>query len=172
MQLTVSKVERKTTKSGKNYTMVNGKYFYWDSKIVFEQGAVYDCEIEEGQYPKILNATKLNNQPSQPSQPSSNGFSRGNGSDNRDRTMLLAYAKDIALKVIEKSEITNPYQAMVDALKVVGFSYHALSKLLENQEKGFDFISKLQVVEDAWKLKDTHSILEDKKDEPNPEEDL
>jgi len=172
MQMTVSKVERKTTKSGKNYTMVNGKYFYWDSKIVFEQGAVYDCEIEEGQYPKILNATKLNNQLSQPSQPSSNGFSRGNGSDNRDRTMLLAYAKDIALRVIEKSEEKNSYQLMIDGLKVTAFSYHALIKLLESEEKGFDFLAKLQAVEDSWKLKDTHSILEDKKDDPNPEEDL
>jgi len=169
MQLTVLKVEKKTTKSGKGYTMVNGQYYCWNDKLIFEQGGTYEVEIEEGQYPKILKATKLN---TQPTTPQNNGFSRGNGGDNRDRTMLLAYAKDIALKVIEKSEITNPYQVMVDALKVVGFSYHALSKLLENQEKGFDFISKLQVVEDAWKLKDTHSILEDKKDEPNPEEDL
>jgi hypothetical protein len=166
MQLTVSKVEKKTTKSGKSYTMVNGKYYCWNEKLVFEQGGTYEVEIEEGQYPKVLKATKLNTQPAT----QGNGFQR-NGGDNRDKTMLLAYAKDIALKVIEKSEITNPYQAMVDALKVVGFSYHALSKLLENQEKGFDFISKLQVVEDAWKLKDTHSILEDKKEEPDPEEE-
>jgi len=166
MQISVSKVERKTTQKGRNYTLVNGQYFYWDSKIVFEQGATYEVEIEEGQYPKITKATKVNTQPPQ-SQPQ-NGFRNSNG-ENRDKTMLLAYAKDIALKVIEKSEEKNSYQLMIDGLKVTAFAYHTLSKLLENQEKGFDFLAKLQAVEDAWKLKDTHSILDEELD---PEEGL
>jgi len=169
MQITVSKVEKRTTKSGKSYTMVNGQYYCWNEKLVFEQGGTYEVEIEEGQYPKITKPTKVNTQPPQ-SQPQ-NGFRNSNG-ENRDKTMLLAYAKDIALKVIERSEEKNSYQLMIDGLKVTAFAYHTLSKLLENQEKGFDFLAKLQAVEDAWKLKDTHSILEDKKDEPNPEEDL
>jgi hypothetical protein len=167
MQLTVSKVEKKTTQKGKSYTMVNGKYYCWNEKLVFEQGGVYEVEIEGEQYPKIVKATKLNTQPTT----SQNGFSRGNGGDNRDKTMLLAYAKDIALKVIEKSEEKNTYQLMIDGLKVTAFSYHALLKLLDNLEKGYDFLADLQSGQNIWELKDIQSVVTGKKEEPDPEEE-
>jgi hypothetical protein len=167
MQITVSKVEKKTTQKGKSYTMVNGKYYCWNEKLVFEQGGTYEVEIEGEQYPKIVKATKLNTQPTT----SQNGFVKGNGGDNRDKTMLLAYAKDIALKVLERSEEKNTYQLMIDGLKVTAFSYHALTKLLESQEKGYDFLADLQLGQKIWELKDIQSIMTGKVEEPDPEEE-
>jgi hypothetical protein len=60
---------------------------------------------------------------------------------------------------------------MIDGLKVTAFSYHALLKLLDNLEKGYDFLADLQLGQ-KWELKDIQSIVTGKKEEPDPEEEM
>jgi hypothetical protein len=148
MQLKINSITQGVTNQGKGYRKVNNKYYVWDSKIVLENGKTYEVEVTDGAYPKITSAKPVNNNQTQST---SNEKSNSNTtSDNRDKMMIMSYAKDIALKAFE----ANPANPIDGAIKIISTLYLVNSLLkevnIESPDEFMERIKKIQSIEQKF----------------------
>ena len=145
MRLSVGTVEPRVTTKGIRYRVVNGKYFIWDEFLNVEVGKEYEVEVTDDKYPKITSiaVTPVKRFVQTPQQsPQGNAFHRQ--TEDKSTMMLISYAKDIALKIIEKSKKTNTKELVVEVMRLHIFIYRALTKLSNDPAKALEFVKTLE----------------------------
>ncbi len=124
MELLVNKVEKRTTKSGKSYWLINDEYYVW-SNLNLTEGNKYNIEVDgSGRFPKITKATLITpaSNPTVPPPARNTTVTASSNGVARDE-MVLSYAKDIGIEAFSLTECKNPFNRAIDIAIAARLAY-------------------------------------------------
>ncbi len=155
MELLIDRVEKKTTKNGKAYWLVNGKYYVW-SDLNLAEGTKYNVAVEQnGQYPKITDAVQIAAPAGgatvpppvhAPTTASNNGAAKDE--------MVVSYAKDIAIEAFSFTSSHNPFNRAIDIAIATRLAYIILTDRHKSTEEFAKDVKILRTIAEELGIQD------------------
>ncbi len=169
MELLIDRVEKKTTKSGKTYWLVNNKYYVWND-LNLAEGFRYSVTVEQnGQYPKIVKATQIaapaGGSTVPPPAHTSTTTSYNSATSGKDE-MIVSYAKDIAIEAFSFTEGQSPFNRAIDIAIATRLAYIILVDRHKTTEEFAKDVKLLRTIAEEFGLQDIEIT-----NEPEPVED-
>ncbi len=170
MELLIDRVEKKTTKNGKAYWLVNGKYYVW-SDLNLAEGTKYNVAVEQnGQYPKITDAVQIAAPAAPPAPAPTASYNSATGS--KEEMMLLSYAKDIAIDAFGYDEHNkNPFTLTINRAIATRLAYVILMDRHKNIKDFGEDVKLLRTIAEELGIQDIEITDEPIENSPAPSEE-
>ncbi len=160
MELLINRVEKKTTKNGKAYWLVNGKYYVW-SDLNLAEGTKYNVTVEQnGQYPKITDAVQIAAPAGGATVPPpvhTSTTTTYNATSGKDE-MIVSYAKDIAIEAFSFTSSHNPFNRAIDIAIATRLAYIILTDRHKSTEEFAKDVKILRTIAEEFGIQDIEAM--------------